>query len=99
MVWSGKGRSAEALAPFFELLGAEGCQAIEMVTIDLSAPYIKAVRKGLPNAKIVYDRFHVQRLITDALDQVQHDLVHELATDPDETRAIKRTRFVLLMNP
>ena len=99
VVWSGKGRSAEALAPFFELLGAEGCQAIEMVTIDLSAPYIKAVHKGLPDAEIVYDRFHVQRLVTDALDQVRRELVRELATDPDEARAVKRTRFVLLMNP
>jgi len=99
VVWSGKGRSAEALALFFELLGAEGCQAIEMVTIDLSAPYIKAVREGLPDAEIVYDRFHVQRLVTDALDQVRRDLMRELATDPDEARAVKRTRFVLLMNP
>lgn len=99
VVWAGEGRSAEALAPFFDALGVEGCEAIELVTIDLSAAYTKAVREKLPNAEIVYDRFHVQRLVSDALDEVRRELVRELATDPDQARAIKRTRFVLLMNP
>lgn len=99
VVWAGEGRSAEALAPFFEELGDEGCQAIEMVTIDLSAAYIKAVRENLPDAEIVYDRFHVQRLVSDALDEVRRDLVRELASDPDQARTVKRTRFVLLKNP
>jgi transposase len=49
--------------------------------------------------RIVYDRFHVQRLVSDALDEVRRELVRELATDPDQARAVKRTRFVLLMNP
>lgn len=96
VVWAGEGRSAEALAPFFELLGCEGCRAIELVTIDLSAAYIKAVREGLPKAEIVYDRFHVQRLVTDALDEVRRSLVRELADEPEEARAVKGTRFVLL---
>jgi transposase len=99
VVWAGPGRSAEALAPFFDALGTEGRQTIEMVTIDLSAAYIKAVREKLPSAEVVYDRFHVQRLVSDALDEVRRELVRELATDPDQARAVKRTRFVLLMNP
>ncbi len=99
VVWAGEGRSAEALDPFFEALGEEGCEAIEMVTIDLSAAYTKAVREKLPDAEIIYDRFHVQRLVSDALDEVRRELVRELASDPDEARAVKRTRFVLLMNP
>lgn len=99
VVWAGEGRSAEALKPFFDALGDEGCKAIEMVTIDLSAAYTQAVRERLANAEIIYDRFHVQRLVSDALDEVRRELVRELATDPDEARAVKRTRFVLLMNP
>ena len=99
VVWAGEGRSAEALTPFFDELGNEGCQAIELVTIDLAAAYTKAVREKLPNAQIVYDRFHVQRLVSDALDEVRREMVRELATDPDQARAVKRTRFVLLMNP
>jgi transposase len=99
VVWAGEGRNAEALARFFELLGPEGCQAIETVTIDLSAAYLKAVREALPHAEIVFDRFHVQRLASDALDEVRRSLVRELAPDPEAARAVKRTRFVLLKNP
>jgi transposase len=77
VVWAGEGRNAEALVRFFELLGPEGCRAIETVTIDLSAAYLKAVREALPQAEIVFDRFHVQRLASDALDEVRRSLVRE----------------------
>ena len=96
VVWTGEGRSSEALAPFFELLGEEGCRAIETVTIDLCAAYIKAVREALPEAEIVFDRFHVQRLASDAVDEVRRDIVRELATEPEQAKAVKGTRFVLL---
>lgn len=99
VVWAGEGRSAQALAPFFELLGEEGCRAIETVTIDLSPAYIKAVRESLPRAEIVFDRFQVQRLASDTVEEVRRSLVRELAAEPDRARAVKRTRFVLLKNP
>jgi transposase len=99
VVWAGEGKSSEALAPFFELLGDERCREIEMVTIDLSAAFIKAVRERLPQAEIVFDRFHVQRLASDAVDEVRRSLVRELATDPEQARAVKGTRFVVLKNP
>ena len=99
VVWACEGRDAESLARFFELLGPEGCRGIKTVTIDLSAAYLKAVREALPQAEIVFDRFHVQRLASDALDEVRRSLVRELASDPEAARAVKRTRFVLLKNP
>jgi len=99
VVWAGEGRSAEALAPFFELLGMEGCLAIETVTIDLCAAYIKAVRESLPQAEIIFDRFHVQRLASDAVDEVRRSIVRELAAEPEKAKAVKGTRFVLLKNP
>jgi len=85
--------------PFFELLGEEQCQKIETVTIDLSAAFIKAVREGLSKAEVVFDRFHVQRLASDAVDEVRRSIVRELAIDPERARAVKSTRYVLLKNP
>ncbi len=75
VVWTGEGKSSETLAPFFELLGEERCKEIETVTIDLSAAFIKAVRDSLPHAETVFDRFHVQRLASDALDEVRRSIV------------------------
>lgn len=99
VVWAGVGRSSKTLAPFFELLGEQGCAAMEVVTIDLSAAFTKAAREGLPNAQIVYDRFHVQRLASDALDEVRRDVQRNLDRTDDLRSALKRSRFALLKSP
>lgn len=96
IVWVAEGHKAETLDAFFELLGPEGCAAIELVSIDLAASYRKAVTENLPTAEIVFDRFHVQRLASDALDEVRRALVRELADSPDEAAAVKNTRWALL---
>lgn len=98
IVWAGEGRSAAALREFFELLGPEGCAAIELVTMDMSAAYQKAVAESLPQAQIVFDRFHVQRLASDALDEVRRSLVRQLR-GTEEAAALKNTRWALLKNP
>ena len=98
IVWAGEGRSAEALQAFFTLLSPEAREAIVLVTMDMSGGYQKAVRESLPNAEIVFDRFHVQRLATDALDEVRRALVRELE-DREEAKAIKNTRWALLKRP
>ena len=41
------------------------------VAIDMSAPYAKAIRENLPNADIVYDKFHVQKHLNEAVDAVR----------------------------
>jgi transposase len=98
VVWAGEGRSSEALDPFFELLGKEGREAVEFVTIDLSAAYTKATKERLPQAKIVYDRFHVQRLASDAVDEVRREVQRSLA-GTDEAKELKGSRYPLLKNP
>jgi len=96
IVWAAEGHKAETLDPFFERLGPETCAAIELVSIDLAASYRKAAKEKLPNAEIVFDRFHVQRLASDALDEVRRALVRELADTPEEAAAVKNTRWALL---
>ena len=39
VVWASKGKTAETLGTFFDLLGPEQCDGIETVTIDMSAAY------------------------------------------------------------
>jgi transposase len=101
VVWASKGKTAETLCTFFDLIGPEQCDAIATVTIDMSAAYEKAIRARLPNATIIFDRFHVQQLSSDAVDEVrrgQHRALRE-AGDTDEATVIKGTRFALLKNP
>jgi len=78
-------------------MGPERCAGLQNVTLDMSQAYIRSVTTHAPQATIVFDRFHVQRLAHDALDQVRRALVAE--TDPEQRRVLKKTRFVLQKNP
>ena len=98
VVWAGEGRSAKVLEGFFQELGVNRCSNIKEITMDMAGGYIKAAENGLPQANIVFDRFHVQRLASDAVDAVRRAMAREI-DDPAEARAIKRSRFVLLKNP
>jgi transposase len=94
VVWAAKGKSAATLKRFFEELGPERCSQLEAVTIDLSQAYIKAVTEATPEAKLIFDRFHVQRLLHEALDQTRREEVHK-ATSKEERAALKGTRWSL----
>jgi transposase len=98
VVWAHPGKNAETVARFFAELGPERAAKIEAVTIDMSGAYIQAVEDGAPNAQPIFDRFHVQRLAHDALDEVRREQVRELR-GTDEGTALKKTRFALQKNP
>jgi len=98
VVWIGKGKSSDTLRGFFDELGEEKAKQIGHVTIDMSAAFIEAVKERAPQAKIAFDRFHVQRLASDAVDEVRRAQVRELAGSP-EARVLKNTRWALLKSP
>ncbi len=94
VVWAGEGKSGETLDCFFALLGKERAAQLEHVSIDMSAAYEAGVRRNAPNAEIVFDRFHVQKLAHDALDEVRREVVRELK-GTHEGKALKDTRYSL----
>lgn len=97
VVWAHPGKNAATLNAFFEELGKERCAQLEAVTLDMSAAYLKAVTEASPQARVIFDRFHVQRLAHDALDEVRREQVRE--ADPENRSALKKTRFALQKNP
>lgn len=98
VVWVHPGKNADTVRRFFAELGPERAAKIEAVTIDMSGAYIQAVEEGAPQARLIFDRFHVQRLAHDALDEVRREQMRELR-GTDEGAAIKKTRFALQKNP
>jgi len=94
VVWAAKGKSSETLKGFFDELGPERLKALEIVSMDLSAAYQKAVREALPQADIVFDRFHVGRLAQEALDEVRRAQMRELPKQ--DHQPLKRSRWPLL---
>jgi transposase len=100
VVWAMEGKTSETLDAFFSELGTQRTALLEAVTIDMSAAYIKSITDNAPNATIVFDRFHVQKLASEALDEVRCGMVNQLKEldDPEEAKSVKKTKYVLLKN-
>ncbi|MCC7229716.1 MAG: ISL3 family transposase [Fimbriimonadaceae bacterium] len=94
IVWVGRGRAGDALHGFWRRLKASGAK-IEAVAMDMSQAYAAAVARHLPNALIVFDRFHVMKLMNEKLDDLRRELVRD-AQSQDAKVAIKGTRWLLL---
>jgi transposase len=98
VVWVGDGKGEQTLDGFFDELGPQRAQALTHATMDLSAPFIEVVSKRAPQAEKMFDRFHLQKLANQALDEVRREEVRRMA-GTDEASAIKRSRWPLLKNP
>ena len=97
VVWAGKGRSAETLEVFFDRLGPAGCERVRLVTADLAASWQKALRARVPHARVVFDRFHVERLASDAVDEVRREEQRRLGSK--RGKSLKGLRYALLKHP
>lgn len=95
IVWAKEGHTSDTLFSFFELLGPDRCAEIRCITVDLAKPWRLPIRMCLPKATVVYDRFHVQRLASDALDGVRRTLLHDLR-GTEEGDKLFGARFALL---
>jgi transposase len=96
VVFVGEGKRAAALDPFWRRLGASRAR-IEAVAIDMSQAYISAVTTCLPEATLVFDRFHVVKLMNDKLSKLRRSLQRQ--AEEAHKQVLKGTRWLLLMNP
>ena len=63
----GDGKGKEALEGFWKRVRRNKVK-IEIVTSDLSAAFIASVMENAPDAVHVYDKFHVAKLVNEAVD-------------------------------
>jgi len=90
------GRDTDSLAGFYRQLSAPQRQQIKAVALDMSLPYVRATADCLPGGetKIVFDRFHIMKMVTDALDRVRRSENQQLSRMGDDT--LNRTRHLWL---
>ena len=67
-------------------------EAIADVSCDMSPAFIKGVEENLPNAEITFDKFHVIKILNEAVDEVRRQ---EQKGQPE----LKKTRYIFLKNP
>jgi len=96
ILWAKPGRGGAALRGFWRRLRLAKAK-IEAVATDMSAAYWSAVLEHLPDATLVFDKFHIIKLMNERLDDLRRQMVRE-AEGPLKLR-IKGTRFLLLRNP
>jgi transposase len=94
IVWVAKGRGGEALRKFWRALRLSKAK-IKGVAMDMSAAYWSAVAENLPNAAVVFDRFHIIKLVNEKLDDLRRDMVREAEGLMKKT--VKGIRYLLLM--
>lgn len=87
-----KDRNKKTMANY--LFQLDGRDQVKYVAMDMWQPYRDAVYDVLPEAKIVVDKFHVQRMANEAMEQVRKSLRGELA--PKQRRGLMHDRFILL---
>lgn len=99
VLWIGEGRSREAIRPFFEWLGEAACQHIEAVAMDMNTAMDLEVQAHCPNARVVYDLFHViAKFGREVIDRVRVDQANALRSDKAARQVVKRSRWLLLRN-
>ncbi len=96
VVFVGDGKGADALKPFWKRLRPSGAK-VEAVAMDMSAAYRSAVSIHLPEAKIVFDHFHVVKLFNEKLSDLRRSLYHQ--ADDAQKKVLKGSRWLLLKNP
>ena len=90
------GRTADIFSGFLQQLPSETAAEIKAVAMDMGPSYQKSVRDCLPNADIVFDRFHVMQNYSKAI-QNQRRIEFRKASQPGK-ELIKGTHYLLLKN-
>jgi transposase len=87
------GKGAETVNAFADELAQHQAHAdqITQVSCDMSPAFIKGVGTHLPNASMTFDRFHVVKILNEAVDQVRRE---EAKANP----LLKGKRYLFLKN-
>ena len=91
-----EGRKKESGESFFERLTEEQRAGIVTVGIDRSGVYQTAMEAWLPNADIVYDRFHLVMNVNQAVDEVRR--TQRSKASKEDRQLIKGQRYLILGN-
>jgi transposase len=71
-IWfGGEDRSEASMAQFYDWIGENKAKRIRLAVMDMWKPFRNVTRERAPQAAILFDKFHVLRHLSEALDQVR----------------------------
>jgi transposase len=68
------------------------CENINNFCCDMSPAFISGIEHSFPQASITFDKFHVMKLMNEAIDKVRRE-------EQSHNVLLKKTRYVWLKNP
>jgi transposase len=94
-IWfGGADRSEASMNLFFEWLGEKKSRKIRLVVMDMWKPFRNACASHVPDAAVLYDKFHALRHLGEALDKVRRSEYARLSGE--DRKFIKGQRYTLL---
>jgi transposase len=94
VIYVSEGKGKQAVQAIGKHLQSKGAQAeqIQQVSMDLSPAFIAGVKDTFPCAQITFDRFHIVKLLNEAMDAVRK-------AERREHDALKGHKYTFLRNP
>jgi transposase len=97
LIWSGEGRTKDTLTAFFEFFGPERIAKLDGICCDMWPSYIDTIKAKAPKATLVFDKFHIVRQLTEAVDKVRRQEAAE--KEQEHKDVLVGTRYIWLKNP
>jgi transposase len=96
-IWfGGKGKSKKDLDQFFEWNGEKRNRKIRLAALDMSQAFVASVKENIPDAAMLFDKFHVQQQLCSALDEIRKQEYNRLTGN--DRKFVKGQKYVLLSN-
>ncbi len=95
-VYVGEGRKAKSLDTFWKRLHSSGAR-VKAVATDMWEPYWSSVSKNVPNAKVVFDLFHIVKQYNKDLDHLRVQL-YKSEPDKRKRNIIRGSKWMVLKN-
>lgn len=96
ILYVGDGKGTDALTGFWKKVKRKGIR-IRYVATDLSTAFIASVMENCPEATLVFDHFHVVKLMNEKLDDIRRR-AYNMEKDVNKRKVLKGTRYLLLGN-
>lgn len=91
-----KDRTTKATEELFDTLSSSQKSGVEAVAMDFWPAFIGTVKRELPDARIVHDRFHISKYLNEAVDKVRRWENQRLFKEGD--RRLVGSKFQWLQN-
>ena len=94
-IWfGGKNRKEKSMDMFYEWLGPKKSKKVQLAVMDMWEAFTNSAKNNIPQADILYDKFHIMKHLSDAMDEIRK-LEYKRLTGKDRDY-VKGHKYTLL---